>query len=216
MLFIFSLGMYYIINPLIWPFTIIPNLPYNLIEVIDSPIPLLIGILGDKKLAEEIDEIRNGKDNIIIIENNKFKYYKEEKIYFKKEPFNNLLYSLQKNYSELKMNFNKTKNNGSYKLTCEKIYKNIYGCIQNVILKKIDDISEKYKNILKKSNYGKSFDTLKTEELELRLKIKEEFAQKYSDNDDDNINFYIIFSQTQIFATYLDTYIEKLNKKTKY
>ena len=216
MLFIFSLGMYYIINPLIWPFTIIPNLPYNLIEVIDSPIPLLIGILGDKKLAEEIDEIRNGKDNIIIIENNKFKYYKEEKIYFKKEPFNNLLYSLQKNYSELKMNFNKTKNNGSYKFICEKIYKNIYGCIQNVILKKIDDISEKYKNILKKSNYGKSFDTLKTEELELRLKIKEEFAQKYSDNDDDNINFYIIFSQTQIFATYLDTYIEKLNKKTKY
>ena len=53
----------------------------------------------------------NGKDNIIIIENNKFIYYKEEKIYFKKEPFNNLLYSLQKNYSELKMNFNKTLNN---------------------------------------------------------------------------------------------------------
>ena len=26
--------MYYIINPLIWPFTIIPNLPQNLIEVI--------------------------------------------------------------------------------------------------------------------------------------------------------------------------------------
>ena len=126
--------MYYIINPLTCPFTVIPNLPYNLIEVIDSPIPLLIGMLGDRKLAQEIDKIRNGKDNIIIIENNKFIYYKEEKIYFKKEPFNNLLYSLQKNYSELKMNFNKTLNNGSYKLTCEKIYKNIYGSIQNVIL----------------------------------------------------------------------------------
>ena len=216
MLFIFSLGMYYIINPLIWPFTIIPNLPYNLIEVIDSPIPLLIGMLGDKKLAEEIDEIRNGKDNIIIIENNKFKYYKEEKIYFKKEPFNNLLYSLQKNYSELKMSFNKTLHNGSYKLTCEKIYKNIYGSIQNVIVKKINDISDKYKNLLKKSNYGKSIDTLKTEELELRLKIKEEFAQKFSNkNEMNNIDFYNIFSQTQIFATYLDIYIDKLNKKWK-
>ena len=46
--------MYYIINPLTWPFTVIPNLPQNLIEVIDSPIPLLIGLLGNKKLAEEI------------------------------------------------------------------------------------------------------------------------------------------------------------------
>ena len=35
--------MYYIINPLIWPFTIIPNLPQNLLEVIDSPIPLSKG-----------------------------------------------------------------------------------------------------------------------------------------------------------------------------
>lgn len=190
-------------------------MPYNLIEVIDSPIPLLIGMLGDKSLAEEVDHIRNGKVNIIIFENNIFKYYKEEKIYFKKDLFNNLLFSLQKNYSELKMNFNKTKYNGTYKLICEKIYKNIYGSIQNEILKKIDDISDKYRNILKKSNYGKSFDTLKTEELELRLKIKEEFAYKLSDKMNNNVDFYSIFSQTQIFAIYLDSYIEKINKKLK-
>ena len=61
---IYSLGMYYIINPLSWPFTIIPNLPPNLFEVIDSPIPLLIGILGNKDSAEEINEIRNGNCNI--------------------------------------------------------------------------------------------------------------------------------------------------------
>ena len=206
--------MYYIINPLIWPFTIIPNLPQDLIEVIDSPIPLLIGMLGNKNLAVEIDKIRDGNDNIIIIENNKFRYYKEEIIDFSKEPFDNLLFSLQKNYSELKINLNKTKNNGSYKLTCEKIYKNIYGSIQNVILKKINDISDKYKCLLKRSNYGKSVDTLKTEELELRIKIKDEFCQKYSDDDDD-INFYKVFSQTQIFATYLDSYIENINKKMK-
>ena len=206
--------MYYIINPLVWPFTIIPNLPQDLIEVIDSPIPLLIGMLGNKNLAEEIDKNRDGNDNIIIIENNKFIYYKEEIIDFNKEPLDNLLFSLQKNYSELKINLNKTKNNGSYKLTCEKIYKNIYGSIQNVILKKINDISDKYKCLLKRSNYGKSVDTLKTEELELRIKIKDEFCQKFSDEDDD-INFYKVFSQTQIFATYLDTYIENINKKMK-
>lgn len=206
--------MFYIINPLIWPFTIIPNLPQDLIEVIDSPIPLLIGMLGNEKMAKEIDNIRNGNDNIIIIEENKFKYYKEEIISFNKEPFNNLLLSLQNNYSELKINLNKTKNNGSFRLTCEKIYKNIYGSIQNVILKKIDAISEKYKNLLKQSNY-KSVDTLKTEELELRNKIREEFSEKFSDLDD-NSDFYKVFSQTQIFATYLDSFIDKINKKWKY
>ena len=206
--------MFYIINPLIWPFTIIPNLPQDLIEVIDSPIPLLIGMLGNEKMAKEIDNIRNGNDNIIIIEENKFKYYKEEIISFNKEPFNNLLLSLQNNYSELKINLNKTKNNGSFRLTCEKIYKNIYGSIQNVILKKIDAISEKYKNLLKQSNY-KSVDTLMTEELELRNKIREEFSEKFSDLKD-NSDFYKFFSQTQIFATYLDSFIDKINKKWKY
>ena len=68
--------MYYIINPLIWPFTIIPNLPQNLLEVIDSPIPLLIGMIGDKTLAEKVDKIRGGNNNIIILENGKFTYYK--------------------------------------------------------------------------------------------------------------------------------------------
>ena len=53
--------MYYIINPLTWPFTVIPNLPQNLIEVIDSPIPLLIGLLGNKKLAEEIKKNKRRK-----------------------------------------------------------------------------------------------------------------------------------------------------------
>ena len=205
--------MYYIINPLIWPFTIIPNLPQNLIEVIDSPIPLLIGMLGNKKLAEEIYQIRNGNDNIIIIENNKFKYYKEDKILFSKKPLDNLYFSLKKNYSEMLINLNKDKNNQEFRLTCEKIYKNIYGSIQNDILKKIDIICKKYINLLKRSNYSVSIDTLKTEELELRIKIKEEFSQRFSDNDKD---FYSFFSQTQIFASYLDTYIEIINKKLKY
>ena len=205
--------MYYIINPLIWPFTIIPNLPQNLIEVIDSPIPLLVGMLGNKKLAEKIYQIRNGNDNIIIIENNKLKYYKEDKLIFSKEPLDNLYFSLKKNYSEMLINLNKDKNNEEFRLTCEKIYKNIYGSIQNDILKKIDIICEKYINLLKRSNYSASINTLKTEELELRIKIKEEFSQRFSDNDKD---FYMFFSQTQIFASYLDTYIEIINKKLKY
>lgn len=209
--------MYYLINPLVWPFTIIPNLPIDLIEIIDSPLPLLIGMLGNTDLAEEIDYIRNGSDNIIIIEENKFRYYKETKILFNKEPLDNLFFSLKKNYSEMFIDINKdknVKNNEDYGFTCEKIYKNIYGSIQNDILKKINEICEHFYYKLKRSNYSLSIDTIKTEELELRLKIKEEFSQKYSDNNQD-FDFYSIFSQTQIFACYLDTYIEIINKKIK-
>ena len=207
--------MYYLINPLSWPFTIIPNLPPNLFEVIDSPIPLLIGILGNKDTAIEINEIKNGNCNIIIINSSGLQYYKEEKINFCKEPMNNLYFSLLKNYSEFKMNLTKKKEDENLQFVYEKIYKNIYGSIQNLLIKKIKKAIEKYKNFLKRSNNnGKSIDTLKTEELELREKIKNDFVNGIS--DEDNSEFYLIFSQTQIFASYLDLYIEKNNKKFKY
>ena len=206
--------MYYIINPLSWPFTIIPNLPPNLFEVIDSPIPLLIGTLGNIDTALEINEMRNGNCNIIIIHNNELRYYKEEKINFSREPMNNLYFSLLKNYSELKMNLNKKNKDENLQFIYEKIYKNIYGNIQNLFIKKINKAIEKYKTILKKSNNGISIDTLKTEELELREKIKNDFVQSIS--EEENSELFLIFSQTQIFASYLDLYIEKNNKKFKY
>ena len=206
--------MFSLINPLSWPFTIIPNLPPNLFEVIDSPIPLLIGTLGNEITAEEINEIRNGNCNIIIIHNNELTYFNDEKINFSKEPLNNLYFSLLKNYSELKMNLNGKKDEDNLQFIYEKIYKNIYGSIQNVLIKKINKAIEKYKNILKRSNNGISIDTLKTEELELRTKIKDEFIKNIS--EENNSDFYQIFSQTQIFASYLDLYIEKNNKKFKY
>ena len=130
--------MYYIINPLIWPFTIIPNLPENLIEVIDSPIPLLIGMIGDKALAEKVNKIRGGNNNIIIIENENLTYYKDEKLSFDDNPLFDLLHSLKKNFDELKLEKSKKRKNENYYLIIEKIYKNIYGCIKNDICQKVD------------------------------------------------------------------------------
>ena len=186
--------MYYIINPLTWPFTVIPNLPQNLIEVIDSPLPLLIGMLGNEKLAKEIDKIREGNNNIILIENEKFKYYKEEKINIDKEPLNNLSRSLKQNYLELTIESNKTVKNSNYRLTIE-------------ICQKIDKICDKQKNQLRKSVLGTSVEALSSQELELRQKLKEEFINTYS-NKQKKVDFYRIFPQTQIFAAYLDKYIE--------
>ena len=198
--------MYYLINPLSWPFTIIPNLPPNLLEVIDSPIPLLIGVLGNKNNAKEIDELRNGDYNIIINKNNKLNYYKEENINFGKESFNNLYFSLLKNYSELKINSNKNVEEENLDFIYEKIYKNIYGNIKNVLVSKIDIAIKKYKSSINRKNNIKSIDTIKTEELELRGKIRDEFINNIS--DEINSDFFMIFSQTQIFATYLDFYID--------
>ena len=199
--------MYYIINPLIWPFTIIPNLPQNLLEVIDSPIPLLIGMIGDKTLAEKVDKIRGGNNNIIILENGKFTYYKNEKLSFDDNPLFNLLHSLKKNYSELKMEKNQKIKNENYCHIIEKIYKNIYGSIKKDICQKIDYICDKYRNLLKKNLLGKSDEGLSKKELDLREKIKNEFISTYCDLNK-NFDFYRIFSQTQIFASYLDKYIE--------
>ena len=199
--------MYYLINPLVWPFTIIPNLPQNLIEVIDSPIPLLIGMIGDKTLAEKVDNIRGGNNNIIIIENNNLTYYKDEKLSFDDNPLFNMLHSLKKNFSELKLVKNKKIKNENYCLIVEKIYKNIYGSIKNDICQKIDYICDKYKNLLRESTLGVSEDGLSKKELDLRQKIKNEFISTYCDFNK-NSDFYRIFAQTQIFASYLDKYIE--------
>ena len=200
--------MYYLINPLIWPFTIIPNLPENLIEVIDSPIPLLIGMIGDKTLAEKVNKIRGGNNNILIIENENLKYYIDEKLSFDDNPLFDLFHSLKKNFAELKLEKNKKRKNENYYLIIEKIYKNIYGCIQHDICQKIDYICDKYKNLLRESALGVSEDGLSRKELELRQKIKNEFISTYCDLNK-NFDFYRIFSQTQIFASYLDKYIVK-------
>ena len=203
--------MYYIINPLTWPFTVIPNLPQNLIEVIDSPIPLLIGMLGNKKLAEQIDKLRGGKNNIVILENNTIKFYKEEKITFSKEPLYSLNRSLQQNYLELKITPNKRYDNSNFRLIIEKIYKNIYGAIKNEICQKIDFICDRYKNLLKRSILGTSVEALSVKEIELRQKIKEDFISVHSDLNK-KVDFYRIFPQTQIFASYIDSYIERNSK----
>ena len=89
----------------------------------------------------------------------------------------------------------------------QKIYKNIYGSIKKDICQKIDYICDKYRNLLKESILGKSMEGISRKELELREKIKNEFISTYCDLNK-NSDFYRIFSQTQIFASYLDKYIE--------
>lgn len=48
------LGFSYLIQPFKWPFIIIPNLPIELMNMIESPVPFLIGILGDINLKKKL------------------------------------------------------------------------------------------------------------------------------------------------------------------
>ena len=199
------------ITPLIWPFTIIPNLPENLMDIIDSPLPMLIGMLGDEKLAEKIQKIRGGENNIILTKNNNVKYYKEEKVPFAKELLFNLKHSLEQNFNELKLYKNKKKDDSNFKLVNEKIYKNINGAIKKNFCTKIDFICEKYKHLFKKGNLISTNEELTYDELGIRQNIKEQFEITYSDMGK-NVDFYRIFPHTQIFSSYLDIYITKINK----
>ena len=164
-------------------------------------------MLGDIILAKKIDTIRGGNNNIIIIENEVLKYYKNEKNSFDDQPLFNLLHSLKNNYTELKFEKNKKTKNGNYCKIIEKIYKNIYGSIKRDICQKIDFVCDKYKDILKKSRLGICDESLSKRELDIRQKIRNDFISTYCDLNK-NYDFYRIFSQTQIFATYLDKYIE--------
>jgi hypothetical protein len=107
-----------------------------MIEIIDSPIPLLIGMLGNLKLAKTICDMRERNGNIILIHYGKVLYYNEEKINFKKDCFDDLYLMIKKNYSEFKINLaDKQKNISNTDLIYEKMFKNIFGSIQNLITK---------------------------------------------------------------------------------
>ena len=74
LLFYLRLGYSYLISPFKWPFILIPNLPLDLIEMIESPVPFLIGILGDEKSYEQILNRENTEADIIFINSKGIKY----------------------------------------------------------------------------------------------------------------------------------------------
>ena len=68
------LGFSYLIAPFKWPFILIPNLPLDLINMIESPVPFLIGILGDEKSYEETLKRENIEADILFIYSKGIKY----------------------------------------------------------------------------------------------------------------------------------------------
>jgi hypothetical protein len=69
------LGFSYLILPFKWPFIIVPNLPIDLMNMIDSPVPFLIGMLGDDSLKKKLLNIKSLYANIVVITNEKFELF---------------------------------------------------------------------------------------------------------------------------------------------
>ena len=72
--YLLRLGFSYLIAPFKWPFILIPNLPLDLIKMIESPVPFLIGILGDEKSYEETLKRENIEADILFIYSKGIKY----------------------------------------------------------------------------------------------------------------------------------------------
>jgi hypothetical protein len=69
------LGFSYLILPFNWPFIIVPNLPLDLMSMIDSPVPFLIGMLGDDGLRKQLQMQKTLCSNIVVISKDKYEFY---------------------------------------------------------------------------------------------------------------------------------------------
>lgn len=78
MILIISLGFAYLLQPFKWPFIIIPNLPIDLINMVESPVPFLIGILGDKTSKVNLINTLNTSANIVMFQDNKLELIVKE------------------------------------------------------------------------------------------------------------------------------------------
>jgi len=98
------LGFSFLILPFQWPFILIPNLPFEMMEVLESPVPIIIGIIGGEEMVDKIKANSGIYSNIIYItEKNKDKIEItfREKLSFDLPSLGNLKNSLFKEYNLL-------------------------------------------------------------------------------------------------------------------
>ena len=220
------LGIYYLILPFKWPFIVIPNLPLDLIEVIESPVPFLIGLLVDKKKMRKYINSDNINANILYIEKGNLVFKEKQKITFAEPNLNNLKSNIIQNLSKAQY-YLASKMFDDYQSACEQLYKNIYGIFKN-------EFGDLIIRILKNENLGShsSFEftsetLVKNKNDSLGNEIINTSGPKDTNEEDykrfiqkqfikfqkkENIEFATAFSQTQLFASYVDDALEILKK----
>ena len=220
------LGIYYLILPFKWPFIVIPNLPLDLIEVIESPVPFLIGLLVDKKKMRKYINSDNINANILYIEKGNLVFKEKQKITFAEPNLNNLKSNIIQNLSKAQY-YLASKMFDDYQSACEQLYKNIYGIFKNEFGDLIIRIL-KNENLGSQSSFEFTSETLvKNKNDSLGNEIINTSGPKDTNEEDykrfiqkqfikfqkkGNIEFATAFSQTQLFASYVDDALEILKK----
>lgn len=220
------LGIYYLILPFKWPFIVIPNLPLDLIEVIESPVPFLIGLLVDKKKMRKYINSDNINANILYIEKGNLVFKEKQKITFAEPNLNNLKSNIIQNLSKAQY-YLASKMFDDYQSACEQLYKNIYGIFKNEFGDLIIRIL-KNENLGSQSSFEFTSETLvKNKNDSLGNEIINTSGPKDTNEEDykrfiqkqfikfqkkENIEFATAFSQTQLFASYVDDALEILKK----
>ena len=113
------------IQPFKWPFIVIPNLPIDLISMLESPVPYIIGILANDSIIKKITSNNCINGNIVLSQNKNFKFIEKEKIDYSEPYFKNLKDIMKKN-NDSGNYYLKVKNYEEYSKYCEINYKHLY------------------------------------------------------------------------------------------
>ena len=226
------LGFYYLIQPFKWPFIIIPNLPLDLIEVIESPVPFLIGLLIEPQkihlyLSKKFIEENNC--NIITYVNDQLKFINKVQVNFTLPDLGHMKQIISQNMSQIHF-YASSKLNDYYVQACEQLYKNIYGIIKENIAEEIEKCL-RIDNIFGLSNSleftsetirkyrSDSFDVecFNSYDKFNNTNYEDEY-KKYLQNvfiknqKKENKSFAKVFVETQIFASYVDDIIDRFKR----
>jgi hypothetical protein len=131
------LGFSYLIKPFSWPFILIPNLPLDLLSMVESPVPFLLGILGDNNFKLTLINNTNISANIAIYTNGKFELILKEKIACEEPYLKNIKHIVNNNLSMAKYYINMKKVE-EFEKYCEIIYKNIYEILKYELADEIE------------------------------------------------------------------------------
>lgn len=136
------MGFNVYLKPFSWPFILIPNLPLDLINMLDSPVPYLIGVICDKNNLEEYN-FNYYKSNKVLYFDDKLEFIKQTKDSFKIENltempfFINLEITLNDIINSSKYYF-ETNQLDKYEFSSKKFYKSLYEYINSKLANKIE------------------------------------------------------------------------------
>lgn len=140
------LGFSFLILPFQWPFILIPNLPLEMMEVLESPVPIIIGIIGGDEMVSKIKANTGIYSNIVHItqkDKDKIEITYREKLSFELPSLGNLKNSLFKEYNLLTYYHGKKylkkekKMHEAYEGSCSNIFKSTYNNLKSEVSEKI-------------------------------------------------------------------------------